>query len=179
MKFEEKNCKNYIFEKSFVRISGTIFAFFRNHKNPKIMIFQWFFIKNELWHPQKSWFFHFSFIYKQKMKNEIMIFGEDSFFHFWVHLDPIFIKISRFHALQQEKLVTKVILISLSWTCFVNAKHHSIQVASPPPPLLMENEMTSNVSTPRINHWRGVKTRFNTTVAKTAVPNNLICVKTP
>ena len=47
---------------------------------------------------------------------KIMIFGEDSFFQFRVHLDPIFIKKSRFHALQQEKLVTKVILLSLSWT---------------------------------------------------------------
>ena len=79
------------------------------------MIFQWFFINNELWHPKKSWFFNFSFIYKQKMK-KIMILGEDTFFQFWVHLDPILIKISRFHALQQEKLVTKVIFISLSWT---------------------------------------------------------------
>ena len=78
------------------------------------MIFQWFLIKNELWQPKKSWFFHFSFIYKQKMK-KIMIFCDDSFFQFWVQLDPISIKISRFHALQQEKLVTKVIS-SLSWT---------------------------------------------------------------
>ena len=47
-----------------------------------------------------------------------MIFGEDSFFQFRVHLDPIFIKKSRFHTLQQEKLVTKVILLSLSWTVY-------------------------------------------------------------
>ena len=44
------------------------FLRFSNTQNPKIMIFQWFFIKNESGHPQKSWFFHFSFIYKQKMK---------------------------------------------------------------------------------------------------------------
>ena len=91
------------------------FLRFSKTQNPKIMIFQWFFIKNELGHPKTSRFFHFFFIYKQKIK-KIMIFGEDSFFQFRVHLDPILIKISRFHALQQEKLVTKVILLSLSWT---------------------------------------------------------------
>ena len=79
------------------------------------MIFQWFLIKNELGHPKKSHFFHFLHLYKQKMK-KIMIFCDDSFLQFRVHLDPIFIKISRFHTLPQEKLVTKVIFISLSWT---------------------------------------------------------------
>ena len=81
------------------------------------MIFQWFFIKNELSHAKKSHFFHFLHLYKQKMK-KIMIFCDDSFLQFRVHLDPFFIKISRFHTLQQEKLVTKVILQSLSWTLF-------------------------------------------------------------
>ena len=38
------------------------------------------------------------------------------FLHFRVHTDPIFIKNSRFHTLPQEKLVTKVILMSLPWT---------------------------------------------------------------
>ena len=47
---------------------------------------------------------------------KIMIFCDDSFLQFRVHLDPFFIKISRFHALPHEKLVTKVILLSLSWT---------------------------------------------------------------
>ena len=101
--FEKKNIEKYDF------------YIFRSHKNPKIMIFQWFFIKNELWHPKKSHFFHFSFIYKQKMK-KIMIFCDDSFLQFRVHLDLIFIKISRFHTLPQEKLFTKVILLSLSCT---------------------------------------------------------------
>ena len=30
------------------------FYIFRNHKNSKIVNFQWFLIKNELWHPKKS-----------------------------------------------------------------------------------------------------------------------------
>ena len=55
-------------------------------------------------------------IFELLEKEKIMIFCEDSFCQFRVRLDPIFIKISRFDALQQEKLVTKVILISISWT---------------------------------------------------------------
>ena len=92
-------------------IENYIFCIFRNHKNPKIVFFQWFLIKNELGR-QKNIFFHFLHLYKQKMK-KIMIFCDDSFLQFRVHLDPIFIKISRIHTLPQEKLVTKVILITI------------------------------------------------------------------
>ena len=78
---------------------------------------KWYLVKNHV-------FFHFLHLYKQKMK-KIMIFSEVPFFQFRVHLDPILIKISRFHTLQQEKLVTKVILISLSWTSKCAYLHNS------------------------------------------------------
>ena len=58
---------------------------------------------------------------------KIMIFCDDSFLQFRVHLDPFFIKISRFHTLQQEKLVTKVIISLLGpldrSTSIGNSKH--------------------------------------------------------
>ena len=69
-------------------------------------------------HFSKIWFL----VFFGGLKNQKKIFGEDSFFQFWVHLDPFFIKISRFHARQQEKIVTKVI-ISLSWTNLVMSTH--------------------------------------------------------
>ena len=41
------------------------------------------------------------------------IFCEDSFFQFWLRLDPFFIKKSRFRTHQQEKIFTKVIIINI------------------------------------------------------------------
>ena len=92
-----------------------IFTFFATTKIQKSLFFHGFWLKMNPDTPKKIHFFHFLHLYKQKIK-KIMIFGEVPFFQFRVHLDPFFIKKSRFRTHQQEKLVTKVILLSLSWT---------------------------------------------------------------
>ena len=43
-----QNSENQIWQKINRKLQ---FSHFSNHKNSKIMIFQWLFIKNELWHP--------------------------------------------------------------------------------------------------------------------------------
>ncbi len=66
---------------------------------------------------QKSLIFYFLFVISIQTKNKkCLIFDEASIFHFWVLHNPIFIKISRFHAPRREKDVAKVILISLPGT---------------------------------------------------------------
>ena len=45
------------------------FYIFCNHKNPKIIIFQWFFIKNESGHAKKSWLIIFICIQAKNEKN--------------------------------------------------------------------------------------------------------------
>ena len=65
--------------------------------------------------PPKITIFSF-FIYIQAKNEKNYHFWRGLIFPIWVDLDPFFIKNVRFHALQQEKLLTKVIIISLSWT---------------------------------------------------------------
>ena len=94
--------------------------------------------------PQKIMFFSF-FICIQAKNEKNHHFHDVPFLQFWVHLDPILIKISRFHTLQQEKLVTKVI-ISLSWTKENNFRVHLIRL-----PRTRISRRITLMSTPRMH----------------------------
>ena len=98
------------------KIHQTTIFFIAAYKK-KTWFFNGFWLKMICDTPKNHEFFMFSSIQAKNEKNHH--FRNVQFLQFWVHLDPILSKISRFHAPQQEKLVTKVILLSLSWTCLI------------------------------------------------------------